>query len=324
VLGVSEPYSHIAVLADQVVELLQPQPGQVFVDCTAGLGGHACLIAKIIGPSGTIVLNDMDAGNLARAEESTRLAMNPNDPSSANVVAIRGNFVQLPNELAKKGIAADMVLADLGFASTQVDDPQRGLSFRHSGPLDMRMDQSTPIDAAELVNTLPERELGDMIKHFGEERHARRIASKIVEARGLAPIETTDQLADLIRSAIPSRRGPRGPIHPATRTFQALRIAVNDELGSLESLLRSVKFGAKKVQAGDLGWLNAGARIAIIAFHSLEDRPVKQSFVRMSQDGLVELITRKPVGAGEQEIGVNPRSRSAKLRVCRVLGSAAQ
>ena len=318
----SERFSHIPVLADQVVDLLQPQSGQVFVDCTAGLGGHACLIAQAIGPSGTIVLNDMDSGNLARAEQAVRDAMAPEDPKSANVVVIQGNFAQVPQELAGRGIAADMVLADLGFASTQVDDPERGLSFRHSGPLDMRMDRSSPIDAAELVNTLPAKELGDMIKQFGEERHARRIASMIVEARGVAPIETTDQLADLIRSAIPPKRGPRGPIHPATRTFQALRIAVNDELGSLESLLRSVKFGAKKVQAGELGWLNAGARIAIIAFHSLEDRPVKQSFVRMNDDGLVGLITRKPAGADEQEIGMNPRSRSAKLRVCRVLDSA--
>lgn len=323
-LGVSEPFSHIAVLADQVVELLQPQPGQVFVDCTAGLGGHACLIAQSIGPTGTIVLNDMDAGNLARAEEATRLAMSPEEPMSANVIAIQGNFAQLPLELKKRGITADMVLADLGFASTQVDDPNRGLSFRHSGPLDMRMDQSAPIDAAELVNTLPEKEIGDLIKQFGEERHARRIASKIVEARELAPIETTDQLADLVRSAIPSKRGPRGSIHPATRTFQALRIAVNDELGSLDLLLRSLKFGAKKVQSGDQGWLNDEARIAIIAFHSLEDRPVKRAFAKMSEDGLVELITRKPAGASEQEIGANPRSRSAKLRVCRVLGSAAE
>jgi len=324
VLGVSEPYSHIAVLAEQVVELLQPQSGQVFVDGTAGLGGHACLIATHIGPAGTIVLNDMDAGNLARAEEATRRAMSPGDPKSANVIAIQGNFAQLPQELTKQGLVADMVLADLGFASTQVDDPARGLSFRHSGPLDMRMDQSSPIDAAELVNTLPEKEIGDLIRQFGEERHARRIASKIVEARVLAPIETTNQLADLVRSAVPYPKGQRSPIHPATRTFQALRIAVNDELGSLESLLRSVKFGAQKVQSGESGWLNDGARIAIIAFHSLEDRPVKQSFVRMNNDGLVELITRKPVGADEREIAGNPRSRSAKMRVCRVLGSKAE
>tara|TARA_R110002073_G_scaffold104622_5_gene236736 strand:- start:55301 stop:56266 length:966 start_codon:yes stop_codon:yes gene_type:complete len=317
----SKQYSHIPVLADEVVEYLQPQLGQVFVDCTAGLGGHACLIAPAIGPSGTIVLNDMDAGNLARAEESARIAMSPDDPKSANVVAIQGNFAQLPQELVKRGIQADMVLADLGFASTQVDDPERGLSFRHSGPLDMRLDQSSPIDAKELVNTLPEKEIGDLIKQFGEEKHGRRIARKIVEARALAPIETTDQLADLIRSAVPYSKGPRSPIHPATRTFQALRIAVNDELGSLGLLLRSIGFGAKKVQSGDTGWLSPGARIAIIAFHSLEDRPVKQSFARLGDDGLVELITRKPVGASEQEIGMNPRSRSAKMRVCRVLDS---
>lgn len=323
-LWVSEPYIHIAVLADQVVDLLQPQPGQVFVDCTAGLGGHACLVANAIGPTGTIVLNDMDAGNLARAEEATRLAMSPDDPKSANVVAIKGNFAQLPQELVKRNISADIVLADLGFSSTQVDDPDRGLSFRHSGPLDMRMDQSAAIDAAELVNTLPEKEIGDLIKQFGEERHARRIASKIIEARELAPIETTDQLADLIRSAIPSKRGPRGPINPATRTFQALRIVVNDEIGSLDLLLRAVKYGAKKVQCDDTGWLNGGSRIAIIAFHSLEDRPVKRAFAGMNDEGLVELITRKPAGASEQEIGANPRSRSAKLRVCRVLGSAAE
>lgn len=306
-----------------MVELLQPEPGQVFVDCTAGLGGHACLIADLIGPSGTIVLNDMDEGNLARAEETTRARLAPDDPESANVVTIKGNFADLPTELGKRGMVADMVLADLGFASTQVDDPERGMSFRHSGPLDMRMDRSSPIDAAELVNTLPEKEIGDLIKHYGEDRHGRRIARKIVEARALAPIQTTDQLAELIRSAVPYTKGQRSSIHPATRTFQALRIVVNDELGSLERLLRSIGVGAKKTQAGEAGWLSSGARIAIIAFHSLEDRPVKQAFARMGEQGLVELVTRKPVGAGEQEIGENPRSRSAKMRVCRVLGSTA-
>ncbi|MFK7759307.1 MAG: 16S rRNA (cytosine(1402)-N(4))-methyltransferase RsmH [Phycisphaerales bacterium] len=313
----SSKFSHIPVLAQQVVDLLQPQSGQVFVDCTAGLGGHSAMVGALVGPTGTVVLNDMDEGNLDRAQQPVRQAMNPDDPDSANVIAIRGNFSELPHQLADRGIVADMVLADLGFASTQVDDPSRGLSFRHSGPLDMRMDRSTPIDAGELVNTLPVRELGDLIKQFGEERHARRIASKIVEARALAPITTTDQLAELVRSAVP---GPRSPIHPATRTFQALRIVVNDELGSLDSLLRSVSIGAKKVCSGEQGWLNAGARIAIIAFHSLEDRPVKQSFARMNENGYAELITRKPVGAEDDEIGNNPRSRSAKLRVARVLG----
>jgi len=318
-----ESFSHIPVLPNEVVELLDPQPGEVYIDCTAGLGGHAAMIAQKVGPAGTIVLNDMDEGNLERAEAAVRDQMAPQSPESANVVAIRGNFAQLPQELVKRGILADMVLADLGFASTQVDDPERGLSFRHSGPLDMRMDRSAPVDAAELVNTLPEKEIGDLIKHFGEERHGRRIARKIVEARELAPIETTDQLADLIRSAVPYSKGPRSSIHPATRTFQALRIAVNDELGSLQLLLRSVGIGVKKLRSGEQGWLSDGARIAMIAFHSLEDRPVKQSFARMNEEGLVELVTRKPVGAQDDEIGNNPRSRSAKMRVCRVLGSAA-
>ncbi len=318
----SKPLSHIPVLADQVVDLLQPQPGQVFVDCTAGLGGHALLVAQRLGPSGTVVLNDMDGGNLARAERAVREEMNPDDPDSANVIAVQGNFNQLPAKLRGMGIVADLVLADLGFASTQVDDPARGLSFRHSGPLDMRMDPTLLIDAAELVNTLPEDDLARLIREFGEERHARRIAAKIVEARADGPMETTDQLADLIRSAIP---GPRGSIHPATRTFQALRIAVNDELGSLESLLRHIGVGARKVHSGKKdGWLGVGARIAVIAFHSLEDRPVKKAFALMQSDGCVELITRKPVGADEQEIGMNPRSRSAKMRVVRVLGVAAE
>jgi 16S rRNA (cytosine1402-N4)-methyltransferase len=174
---VSEQYDHIPVLPQQTIDLLQPQQGQVFVDCTAGLGGHASMIAQHIGAEGTIVLNDMDEGNLTRAEHAARKAMIPDNPESASVIVIQGNFAQLPQELTKRGIQADMVLADLGFASTQVDDPERGLSFRNPGPLDMRLDQSSPIDAAELVNTLPERELADLIKRFGEERHARRIAS---------------------------------------------------------------------------------------------------------------------------------------------------
>lgn len=320
----SDPLPHIPVLPDEIIQLLEPQPGQIFADCTAGLGGHACLIADQIGPSGTIILNDMDQSNLTRAEAAVRPRLNPENPDSAKIISIQGNFAQLPSELAKRGIAPDMILADLGFASSQVDDPSRGLSFRNGGPLDMRLDQSAPIDAAELVNTLPERELFILIKEFGEEKFAKRIASKIVEARALTPIQTTDQLADLIRSAVPYTRGPKSSIHPATRTFQALRIAVNDELGSLDSLLRSISIGAKKVQQGEAGWLKDGTRIAIIAFHSLEDRPVKQSFARMNSDELVELITRKPIGASEQEIGTNPRSRSAKLRACRVLSSPVQ
>lgn len=309
-------HGHIPVLPDQVLEALQPERGQVFVDCTAGLGGHAALLAQRIGPDGTIVLCDLDRSNLSRAEAHVRETLSPDDPSRARVVAIHTNFHRIGAELRDRGIVADMVLADLGFSSSQVDDPERGLSFRRSGPLDMRLDTSAPIDAKELVNTLSERELGDLIKHFGEERHARRIAAKVVEARGNAPIETTDQLADLIRSAIPR---PSGPIDPATRTFQALRIAVNDELGSLDALLSRISSAAKESAEGR-GWLNPGARIAIIAFHSLEDRPVKRAFAAMSSEGLGELITRKPLEADADEIAINKRSRSAKLRAIRILG----
>lgn len=307
---------HIPVLPEQVVKVLDPAPGQVYVDCTAGLGGHAALIAQKLGPEGVIVLNDLDQGNLDRAKDRVSKALRPDAPASASVHAIRGNFAELPAKLAGLGLTADMVLADLGFASTQVDDPERGLSFRFSGPLDMRLDQSAPITAAELVNTLPERELAGIIARYGEEKSARRIASKLVAARALEPITTTDQLAEIVRSAVP---GPRGSINPATKTFQALRIAVNDELGSLESLLRVIGFAIKKTHEGEPGWIASGARVAFISFHSLEDRPVKQAFAQWSKAGWVEQRTRKPIEADEAETGANPRARSAKLRGGRVI-----
>jgi len=316
----SDELGHIPVLPNKVVELLDPQPGEVFVDCTAGLGGHAALIAEKIGSNGTVVLNDLDQGNLNRAKINVVNALCPNDPGSAKVHAIRGNFADLPARLRELGLSADMILADLGFASTQVDDPERGLSFRFSGPLDMRLDQSTPITAAELVNTLPERDLADILWRYGEEKSARRIASKLVAAREVEPITTTDRLAELVRSV---SRGPRGSINPATKTFQALRIAVNDELGSLEALLRVMGIALRKGAGGESGWIGQGARVAVIAFHSLEDRPVKRAFSEWAKSGWVEPITRGVVTGSESEIASNPRARSAKLRVCRsVRGNA--
>ncbi len=303
--------THIPVLPSEVLDLLAPQTGQVFVDCTAGLGGHACLIAQQIGPMGTIVLNDMDQANLGRAKVSVANALCPGDPASVKVHAVQGNFAELPAKLRELGLVADMVLADLGFASTQVDDPQRGLSFRFSGPLDMRLDPSMPITAEELVNTLPERDLADIIFRYGEEKSSRRIASKLVAAREVEPITTTDRLAEIVRSAIP---GPRGGINPATKTFQALRIAVNDELGSLESLLRLIGIALKKNHAGQPSWLASGSRVGIISFHSLEDRPVKRATGEWVKAGWAESVTRKPIEAGDAEIGSNPRARSAKLR----------
>ncbi|MFG0244713.1 MAG: 16S rRNA (cytosine(1402)-N(4))-methyltransferase RsmH [Phycisphaerales bacterium JB052] len=303
--------THIPVLPDEVIDMLAPQTGQVFVDCTAGLGGHACLIAQRLGPDGTIVLNDMDQGNLDRAKVSVSSALCPGSPGSAKVHALQGNFAELPAKLRELGLVADMVLADLGFASTQVDDPERGLSFRFSGPLDMRLDPSMPITAEELVNTLPERDLADIIFRYGEEKSSRRIASKLVAAREVEPITTTDRLAEIVRSAIP---GPRGGINPATKTFQALRIAVNDELGSLESLLRLIGIALKKNHVGQPSWLASGSRVGIISFHSLEDRPVKRATGEWVKAGWAESVTRKPIEAGDAEIGSNPRARSAKLR----------
>ena len=303
--------THIPVLPSEVIELLDPQPGQVYVDCTAGLGGHACMVAQHLGPEGTIVLNDMDQGNLDRAKISVASALRPDGPGSAKVHAIRGNFSELPRALGELALQADMVLADLGFASTQVDDPGRGLSFRFSGPLDMRLDSSMPITAEELVNTLPERELAQIIFRYGEDKSARRIASKLVAAREVEPITTTDRLAEIVRSAIP---GPRGSINPATKTFQALRIAVNDELGSLDALLRSIGIALKKNRGGNPSWIAPGARVGIIAFHSLEDRPVKRAVGEWTSNDWGESITRKPIEATDAEIASNPRARSAKLR----------
>lgn len=310
-----DEHTHIPVLADEVVAMLDPQPGQVLVDCTAGLGGHAALIAHRLGPEGTIVLNDLDQDNLDRAKGLVCKALRPGDPESSNVHAIAGNFAELPAKVRGLGLSADMVLADLGFASSQVDDPARGLSFRFSGPLDMRLDRASPITAAELVNTLPERDLASLILRFGEEKSAGRIASKLVAAREVEPITTTDRLAEIVRSAV---RAPRGSINPATKTFQALRIAVNDELGSLESLLRVIGIAIKKRRGGTPGWINAGARIGIISFHSLEDRPVKRAMSEWAGSDWATLLSRGPIEAGDAEIGANPRARSAKLRGCRV------
>ncbi len=306
---------HIPVLLDETLDALAPAPGQTLIDCTAGLGGHASAIARILGDAGSVVLNDFDAGNLARAEANVRSSLCPDDPASASVLAINDGFARLPRTLANQAIAGDMLLADLGFASTQVDDPARGLSFRRDGPLDMRLDPTSPVTAAELVNTLPERELADLIWRFGEDRNARRIARKVVEARRDGPIESTSRLGEIVRSACPrAGRGGGSRLDPATRTFQALRIGVNDEIGSLEALLASVARAAKDVSSGVGSWLKPGARVVFISFHSLEDRPVKRALASMCEQGLASVLTRKPVRPSEDECERNPRARSAKLR----------
>ncbi|MBY0263802.1 MAG: 16S rRNA (cytosine(1402)-N(4))-methyltransferase RsmH, partial [Phycisphaerales bacterium] len=310
--------THIPVLMQPVLELLSPQPGDTVVDATAGLGGHAAAMAALIGPSGTLVLFDLDAANLQRA--AARVAAFEGAP---RVIVHHTSFSDSPRTLAAAGLSADVLLADLGFASPQVDDATRGFSFSRDGPLDMRLNPAAPITAAELVNTLPELELAELIRDFGEEPWplAKRIASKIGQSRATSPISTTAQLATTVRSALPPRR-PGHSIDPATKTFQALRIAVNDELGSLSALLSAVERAASMGLPGAVGgarsWLKGGARVGVISFHSLEDRPVKQCFARLVERGAAAELTRKPVTADDQELGLNPRARSAKLRVIRL------
>lgn len=299
----SDP-THIPVLLDEVLEALDPQPGQTLVDCTAGLGGHASAVARRLGPQGRVVLFDLDADNLVRAGHAVADALG--DPE--RVVPVHASFAWIGRELGRRGLVADLVLADLGFASNQMDDGGRGFSFRQDGPLDMRLDPSGPVTAADLVGELPEGELADLIFRFGEDRLARRIARAIVEARSSEPITTTTRLAEIVEQAYPPP-ARRGPIHAATRTFQALRIAVNDEIGNLESLLAAIGR-----EATERTWLSAQARIGIISFHSLEDRPVKQAFRALADRGVAQLVHRKAVFASEAEIACNTRARSARLR----------
>ncbi len=289
---------HVSVLAREVLEYLDPQPGQVIVDATVGAGGHARLVAEKVGTQGRVIGIDQDPEMLEIAK--TALA-------GTGVTLVHGSFEDLPEILQKLQIAAvDGVLADLGFCSDQLSNAQRGLSFQQDGPLDMRLDTTRGEPASALVRRLQEKDLADIFWQFGEERFSRRIARRIVERRQQTPITTTGQLADLVRGCVPRAMG-RHVIDPATRTFQALRIAVNDELGALDRLLFALP-----------ECLRPGGRAVIISFHSLEDRRVKQAF---RDKNLFEELTRKPVQASEEEIQVNPRARSAKLRAARTMVS---
>jgi 16S rRNA (cytosine1402-N4)-methyltransferase len=310
------PGEHIPVLMDAVLRTLSPQPGDTVLDCTAGLGGHAAAMAERIGPTGTLVLLDVDQGNLARAKARILAMAQP-----PNVIAIHSPFSAAARLAQEHALVVDVLLADLGFSSNQISDAARGFSFQREGPLDMRLDPTSPVSASELVNTLPERELAKIIFDYGEDPAARRIAGAIVRARSSAPITTTAQLAAAVHS-VAGRPGGRSPIDPATKTFQALRIAVNDELGHLDALLSSIRRGA---EIGRTTWLRndpgRGARVGIISFHSLEDRPVKQVFAAIVGTGRAAAVERGAIQADDAETAQNPRSRSAKLRVIR-LGTA--
>ncbi|MCX7750005.1 MAG: 16S rRNA (cytosine(1402)-N(4))-methyltransferase RsmH [Candidatus Bipolaricaulota bacterium] len=283
---------HAPVLVDEVVGLLDPRPGKLFLDATVGTGGHA---EALLARGAQVVGVDQDPQALALAQD--RLA-----PFGEQATLVRGNFRDLPTLLAPLRLPPlDGILFDLGVSSLQLASPERGFSFSADGPLDMRMDPDAPTTAADLVNHLPERELARILLEYGEERYARRIARAIVRAR---PLRTTEELAALVARLYPPGRHR---IHPATRTFQALRIAVNDELAALEEAL-----------PGSRALLRPGGVLAVIAFHSLEDRIVKRFLREESLAGRLEVLTKKPVVPTAEEISRNPRARSAKLRAGRV------
>ena len=283
-------------MLDEVLQWLTPvPPGTWIVDGTVGLGGHAAALLAHASDSRLLGL-DRDAETLALA--ARRLA-----PFGARCVLRHADFRHLDAEARACGAApAHAVLLDLGLSSYQLERSGRGFSFQADEGLDMRFDRTQPLTAAELVMRAPEPELARILHEYGEEPAARRIARRLVEARGRAPIRTTRQLADVVASAIPRHRRPRR-IHPATRTFQALRIAVNDELGSLEAALP---------QGAEI--LAPGGRFGVIAFHSLEDRLVKRAF-RRPPDSPWRALTRKPLRPGAAEVHSNPRARSARFRV---------
>lgn len=300
---------HIPVLLEEILESLAPRPGETLLDCTAGLGGHSAAIAPRLGPTGTVILVDLDETNLEQAAAHVRSL-----PDAPAVVPLHANFAEAPRLLVERRLSTDLLLADLGFASNQIEQAERGFSFQREGPLDMRLDPTRGQTAADLVATLTEEELGEIIRDFGEERHWRRVARKVVAERELRPISTTLELARIVRAVVGSG-GQR--IDPATRTFQALRIAVNDELGSLDALLESIRRTASGAAPAER-WLARGARIALITFHSLEDRRVKQAFADLTTRRLATEISRRPLTAGDEEAASNPRARSAKLRVVRL------
>jgi 16S rRNA (cytosine1402-N4)-methyltransferase len=282
---------HWPVLAEEVVTWLRPSAGQIFVDGTLGGGGHARLLAEAVGATGRVIGLDRDPAAVERA--CTELRGLP-------VQAIEANYSDLPEVLDEMDIAAvDGILLDLGLSSDQLADPERGFSFHSSGPLDLRFDPSRGEPAWKLVERLSAEHLADLIFRYGEERYSRRIARRIVETRRARPIRTAADLARVVRESVPRSRDER--IDPATRTFQALRIAVNEELKWLEVALRRLP-----------DRLRPGGRLAVISFHSLEDRLVKESF---RNDERLEVLTRRPVRPSEEEVADNPRARSAKLRV---------
>ena len=286
---------HRPVMPHEVLDLLQPAPGKLFLDATVGAAGHTKLLAE---KGARVIGLDCDTDILDYAHQTLGSLL-------SQVTLHQANFSQLKDILGDQLV--DGILFDLGVSSLQLDTPERGFSFRYDTPLDMRMDKRLKVTAADLVNGLGRKEFYDLFQKFGQERFARRIADAILERRRVAPIKTARELADLITQVKPRR----GKIHPATKVFQALRIVVNDELNELEAALPSA-----------LSSLKPGGVVVVISFHSLEDRLVKQIFRTHHQSGDFELLTPKPLTPTYEEVQANPRSRSAKLRAIRRKESA--
>ena len=306
-------FEHKPVLLQEVLSYLNPLPGKTIIDCTLGGGGHSKAILERLMPGGRLVALDQDTDAITAAREVLKPL------GEDNFIIIHSNFQKLKSVLEDADIdKVDGILYDLGVSSYQIDEAERGFSYQHDAPLDMRMDRSLSLTAADLVNQLSRAELNRIIFDYGEERWAKRIAEFIVSKREEQPIATTGQLVDVIKKAVPKGARKEGP-HPAKRTFQALRIAVNKEL---EILAQSIEDGVQV--------LNNGGRLAVITFHSLEDRIVKRTFQKLAEGCIcpkelplcvcnhrpvVKILTGKPVLPGEKELLDNPRSRSAKLRV---------
>ena len=287
---------HVPVLLHEAIEFLNVRPGGLYVDCTLGIAGHASEIARRLGPTGRLIGFDRDPQALELAKVKLARAVNEMGSMAPRIDLVGEAFGSIARHVESG--SADGILADFGVSSLQFDEAHRGFSFQADGPLDMRMDTRAGLTAAQVVNEASERELADLIYEYGEERRSRRIARAIVRGR---PVTTTGQLARIVATAAPAMKQDR--IHPATRTFQALRIRVNSELDEIRTLMKESP-----------GLLKTSGRIVVISFHSMEDRIVKDSLRDGAKSGVWEILTKKPVIAGEEEVERNPRARSAKLR----------
>ena len=287
---------HVPVLLQDAIRYLNVRRGGVYADATLGLAGHSTAIARQLGPEGTLIAFDRDPEAVKLARERMEALREELGPEMPAVVLHDTEFSEA--EALIEPASLDGLLADFGVSSMQFDEAHRGFSFQAEGPLDMRMNPLEGVTAAQVVNQFGEKQLADLIYEFGEERRSRRIARAIVRAR---PISTTAQLARVVSAAAPAMKSER--IHPATRTFQALRIYVNQELGQIEALLKAAP-----------ALLKPGGRLVVISFHSLEDRIAKDALREGARQGIYEVLTRKPVTASAEEMDRNPRARSAKLR----------